>query len=348
MENEKKKGKKEKGTSNKKKTLIIFLSILLVLLLIVLGVLIYMDQMFDLINWTDGQLPQMSDQEMKEFLEGEKETMDPDFTGEVLNPEDIELETVDGPSILNENMINILLIGQDRRPGETRARSDSMILCSYNKAKNELTMISFMRDMYVKIPGYSSHKMNSSFAWGGMSLLNETVLTNFGIEIDGDFAVDFEAFGAVIDTIGGVDINLTAAEARYINSYKYSEGMNHLDGADALAYARLRKIGNADFERTSRQQNVINAVLEKCKKMSLTELDALLKAVLPLLSTNMEQSTILALAAELLPSLPTLKINERVRIPADGTYSFAWVSDMSVLKPDLKANRDILEELLGE
>ena len=347
MEKEMKKAK-DKKPINKKKMLVICLSVLLALLLIVLGVLIYMDQMFDLINWTDGRLPQMSEQEMLEYLNGEKETMDPDFDGEILNPEDINLDTVDGPSILNENMINILLIGQDRRPGETRARSDSMILCSYNKQKNELTMISFMRDLYVKIPGYSSHKMNSSFAWGGMSLLNDTILTNFGIEIDGDFAVDFEAFGDVIDTIGGVDINLTAAEARYINSSKYSEGVNHLDGQDALTYARIRKIGNADFERTSRQQNVINAVLEKCKKMSLTELDALLKAVLPLLSTNMEQSTILTLAAELLPSLSTLKINERVRIPADGTYSFAWVSNMSVLMPDLKANRDILEELLGE
>lgn len=347
MEKEMKKTK-DKKPINKKKMLVICLSVLLVLLLIVLGVLIYLDQMFDLINWTNGKLPQMSEQEMLEYLNGEKETMDPDFDGEILNPEDINLDTVDGPSILNENMINILLIGQDRRPGETRARSDSMILCSYNKQKNELTMISFMRDLYVKIPGYSSHKMNSSFAWGGMSLLNDTILTNFGIEIDGDFAVDFEAFGDVIDTIGGVDINLTAAEARYINSSKYSAGVNHLDGQDALTYARIRKIGNADFERTSRQQNVINAVLEKCKKMSLTELDALLKAVLPLLSTNMEQSTILALAAELLPSLSTLKINERVRIPADGTYSFAWVSDMSVLMPDLKANRDILEELLGE
>ena len=213
--------KKKMQTS--KKVLITILSILLAFLLIVLGMLLYVDRLVGLIN-QETSAPTMNEQEMEDFLNENKETMDPDFTGEVLNPGDVEWEGQDGQLLRNENVINILLIGQDRRPGEKRARSDSMILCSFNKKTKELTLTSFMRDMYVSIPGYSAHKINSSFAWGGMSLLNETLKQNFGIVIDGNFAVDFNSFTKVIDIMGGVDLYLTSAEANYINAYRYSEG----------------------------------------------------------------------------------------------------------------------------
>lgn len=335
--------KKRKG---KKMLIIILLAILLALLLIVLAVVLYVDRMMNLINYQTETLPTMNQQEMEDFLNQDKETMDPEFTGDVLDPEEIVLETVDGEYIYSEDVINILLVGQDRRPGESRARSDSMILCSFNKLTKELTLTSFMRDMYVSIPDNGAHKLNASFAWGGFELLNETIQTNFGIRIDGNFSVDFDAFESVIDTIGGVDVYMTATEANYIGWGKYSEGMNHLNGEDALRYSRIRNIGNADFTRTARQQNVINAIVEKCKTLSLVELNNLMEAVLPLLSTNMEKSTILGYAAELLPMVAGVKMNERVRIPADDTFSYAWVSDMSVLMPDLEANRQILIEKL--
>lgn len=336
--------KKKSGVG--KKVLITLLVILLILLLLVLAVLLYLDRMVGLINLVDPSVPTMNAQEMEEYLNANKDTTEPDFTGDVINPEDVIWETIGEPESDDDAVINILLIGQDRRPGEERTRSDTMLLCSFNKIKKELTMVSFMRDMYVQIPGHYDHKMNSAHAWGGMGLLNETIQANFGIEIDGDFSVDFDAFEAVIDTIGGVDVYLTANEANYINAYAYSEGINHLNGADALAYSRIRNIGNADFSRTMRQQNVINAIVEKCKTLSLVELNNLMEAVLPLLSTNMDKATILGYAAEMLPMVSGIKINERVRIPADGTYSFAWVSEMSVLMPDLEENRQILQEAL--
>lgn len=336
-----------------KKTLTVILIIVLVLLLIVLGVLLYVDHLIGLINYDDNTRPSMNQQEMDDYLNDNKDTTDPDYTGDILHPDDVTLETVDGSIFGDHELLNILLVGQDRRDGESRARSDSMILCSFNKSTKELTMISFMRDMYVRIPGYSSHKMNSAFAWGGFSLLNETLLTNFGIEPDGAFAVDFDGFEDVINAVGGVDITLTSSEANYLNTncangIYYTQGLNHLDGESALMYARIRYIGNADFDRTSRQQNVISAILDSCKNLSLSELNNLLETVLPMLTTNMDKSTIMSYAAELLPMVSGVTINERIRIPADGTYSFAWVSDMSVLMPDLEANRSILLEVLGD
>lgn len=338
---------KEKRKSGAgKKILITLLIILLILLLLALAVVLYLDRMIGLINQVDATVPTMNAQEMEEYLNANKDTTEPDFTGDVINPEDVTWETMGEPVNDADAVINILLIGQDRRPGEFRTRSDTMLLCSFNKVTKELTMVSFMRDMYVQIPGHYDHKMNSAHAWGGMDLLNETIKTNFGIEIDGDFSVDFDAFEAVIDTLGGVDVYLTANEANYLDGYSYSEGVNHLNGADALTYARIRSIGNADFSRTMRQQNLINAIVEKCKTLSLVELNNLMEAVLPLLSTNMDKATILGYAAEMLPMVAGIKINERVRIPADGTYSFAWVSEMSVLMPNMEKNRQILQEAL--
>ena len=347
MKQPSKKQTRKKKIPTSKKVLITILSILLALLLIVLGVLLYVDRLVGMIT-QETSTPTMNAQEMEEFLEQNKETMDPEFTGEVIDPGDVEWEDQDGQYLHSDNVVNILLIGQDRRPGESRARSDSMILCSFNKETKELTLTSFMRDMYVSIPGYSAHKINSSFAWGGMSLLNETLKQNFGIVIDGNFAVDFNSFTNVIDIMGGVDLYLTSAEANYINAYRYSEGINHLDGKDALEYARIRYIGNADFGRTQRQRNVINAVVKKCMTLSLGELNDLMEQVLPLLSTNMDKSTIMGYAAELLPMVAGLKINESLRIPADGTFSYAWVSEMSVLKTDFEANRQLLRENIYE
>lgn len=83
-----------------------------------------------------------------------------------------------------DGVVNVLLVGQDTRKAEERARSDSMILLSVNKNTNQLTMISLMRDLYVQIPGYSDNKLNAAYAFGGFELLDETIATNFGIAVD--------------------------------------------------------------------------------------------------------------------------------------------------------------------
>lgn len=114
------------------------------------------------------------------------------------------------------NIKSILLIGQDKREGESRQRSDSMILATLDKDQGTVSLTSFMRDLYVAIPGYSTTRINAAYAYGGMDLLDETLEENFGVKIDGNVEVDFEVFQVLVDKVGGIDLELTQAEADYI------------------------------------------------------------------------------------------------------------------------------------
>ena len=114
------------------------------------------------------------------------------------------------------NIKSILLIGQDKREGESRQRSDSMILATLDKDQRTVSLTSFMRDLYVAIPGYSTTRINAAYAYGGMELLDATLEENFGVKIDGNVEVDFEVFQVLVDKVGGIDLELTQAEADYI------------------------------------------------------------------------------------------------------------------------------------
>lgn len=161
----------------------------------------------------------------------------------------------------NDSLINILLIGQDKREGEERQRSDAMILCSFNPETSKLSMMSFLRDLYVQIPGYEDNRLNAAYAYGGFELLKETLELNFGISVDGCLESDFSGFEKIIDTIGGVEIELTKEEAEIVG---VNEGVCTLNGNQALTYARIRKI-DSDFQRTERQRKIMNSVFEKAK-----------------------------------------------------------------------------------
>lgn len=334
--------------------LIVLCCVLALVLLLLIIAAVFVFRWLNMINRTDGYLEPMSSSEMEAFLQDNTDPSDPDFTGEVLDPDDVTWETV--PEIQqSDHVVNILLIGSDTRTTGARARTDSMILCTFNKENKTLTMTSFMRDMYVQIPGYQDNRINAAFVFGGIQLLNKTIEKNFGIQIDGNFVIEFDGFEDVIDTIGGVEITLTQAEANYMNTYgeptskmkgSFVAGTTRLAGVDALTYARMRKI-DSDFNRTQRQRTVMLAAYEQCKDLSLTQLYRLLDKVLPLMTTDMSNSEIMGYAADILPIMSELKI-ETQRIPADGTYSFAWIRNMSVLMPNLEANRKLLKEIMSD
>ncbi|MBQ8762702.1 MAG: LCP family protein [Clostridia bacterium] len=265
---------------------------------------------------------------------------------------DPSLEVVDPDSIIwdnaatrnDEDLINILLVGQDKRPGQGRQRSDSMILCSFNPETNRLSMISFLRDLYVQIPGYSDNRLNAAYVFGGFPLLKSALNTNFGVTVDGCVEVDFNGFKNVIDTIGGVDIELTEAEAKIIGDGAKA-GKSHLDGEHALMYARIRKI-DSDFGRTERQRNVLNAVFSRLKNSSVSELLGLVDTVLPMITTDMTNVQITSLAVKYAPALVDLKIST-YHVPANGSYKNAMVRGMAVLVPDLaKVKEAIFEDYL--
>ena len=329
-----------------KRVLLIILSVVLSLVLVVLIMgTAYMERMLNLINKNPDDST-MSREEYEQFQK-DQATEPTSFIGETIDPNDVNLNLNEKPAEAQENIINIMLIGQDRRPGEGRTRSDVMILCTINKTTKELTMTSFMRDLYVSIPGYGDDKMNHAYAYGGMKLLTKCMDTNFGIHIDGNIEVDFRGFQGVIDLMGGVDIYLSNSEANHLvnNGHSAVPGMNHLDGKAALAYARNRSVGNGDFSRTERQRKVLNALFEKCRGMSLSQLQTLMENVLPLITTDMTNRQILDYLVDMVPMLGDMQVNNN-RIPADDTYQYASIRGMSVLLPDLAANRALLEDIM--
>lgn len=319
--------------------------LVLILALLIVGTA-YVEHMMGKISRPDN-LGTLSPDEI-ERIQNETEEADMNFTGEVVDPGDIEWASQPDKLIgEDDDIINILLIGQDRRPGENRARSDSMILCTFSKSKKTLTMTSFLRDLYVQIPGYQDNRINATYAFGGMPLLDEALALNFGVYIDANIEVDFSGFSNVVDVMGGVDIELTKAEADYLNRSErggFVAGMNHLNGDAALTYARIRKL-DSDFGRTNRQRTVLVALIDKSRDLSLAQINALLDKVLPLITTDMTNAEIFGYAGELFPMLSSCTVITQ-HIPEDGAYRDASVRGMSVLIPDLEKARELLRSTL--
>ena len=246
-------------------------------------------------------------------------------------------------------IVNILLIGQDRREGEETARSDSMILCTYHRKTGNVTMTSFLRDLYVPIPGHHSNRINAAYSKGGAALLDDTLRENFSLHIDGNIEVDFSQFAQIIDLLGGVELELREDEAAEINKETGSElaaGTQVLNGEQALTYARIRKLdADGDFSRTSRQRKVMNALVSRYRNMQWKELLPLMDQLLPLISTDMNYGKLVLLAMEILPKLSGAQITNQ-RIPADGTFTDERIDGMAVLSADLEANRQLLRDTL--
>lgn len=253
-------------------------------------------------------------------------------------------------------VINIMLIGQDRRPGQGRQRSDTMILCTVNTSKNTITFTSFLRDSYVAIPGYKDNKMNAAFAYGGADLLDQVLYVNYGVEVDGNVEVDFNMFTQVIDAVGGIDIEMTSEEAYHVNNmgdFSLGGGWNHLNGEEALMYARMRIVGG-DWQRTGRQRKVMTALVDKVRGMNIMELNNLLNTLLPMISTDLSNAQIINYMLDLFPMLSncTIKsqsIPERSDQREHGTWIDAYVGHAgSVIKiKDFEFYRQILRETMA-
>lgn len=267
-----------------------------------------------------------------------------------------------------DDILNILLIGQDMREGEEHKLADTMILCSVNRNTKTMTMCSLMRDMYVQLPDYAGHtgtknRINAAYslgcAWngdrGGMEMLDQLILEQFGVEVDYNVEFDFDSFVRVVDALDGVELDLTEAEAAYLNKQPHlsggrTEGSNLLDGETALAFVRTRhsSAGDSDFFRTGRQRAVVAAVAEKLKGIDIQKLYGLMTEILPMIYTDMTNGQIVSCALKLLPIAGELEIKSQ-QIPADGTFENARVEiggyPAAVLLPDLEKNRQILMDI---
>lgn len=254
--------------------------------------------------------------------------------------------------ISDDDITNILLIGCDGKEKNIRGRSDTIIIISVNRRTKTITVTSVMRDIYLHIPGQGNNRINAAYAFGGANLLMETIKHNLNIEVNRYVAVDFYAFVDVIDALGGVCIEVSEKEMNAVNDSIESmniftgveelnnrltePGLHLLNGKQALAYVRIRKVGNADFERTERQRRVLRQVFEGIKNMNLLELNDLANAVLPQVTTNLTKGEIFSLILGL-PSYIKYELQE-LRIPVEGSYTDMRVRGMAVLNIDFGKN----------
>lgn len=335
---------------DKARTLKILGIVLGVILIIGLVFTLYVEHLLDQMNYVDPNAVQetLSQEEIDAILSATDEAEEGDSTLPTMNPEDVLLESYDGVGIGTEaHIVNILLIGADYQ-GSDVGRSDTTILLTINTEAKSLTMTSFMRDMYVKIPGYAKNKLNAAYSLGGMTLIKKTLNENFGIYVDGVVEVDFKQFRNIIDLLGGVDIELTQKEADWVNKKagsSLSAGMQHLNGKEALWYARNRKDPTGDFMRTSRQRNLLNVLIETYKDASLTTIIGMLDDVLPMLTTDMTKTQITNYVLVLFPLLTECEVVSQ-RIPADNAYYQTKINGLSVLVPDLAENVQFLQDTL--
>ena len=164
----------------------------LILIVMLVGT-VYLQHLLGRIHYVDsGTAPTLSPEELDAYLATQPEEIN---TAPIMDPRTSPSRTTT-PHRQGQRHHQHSAHRQDRREDETRARSDSMILCTFHKSEKKLTMTSFLRDTYVKIPGYGQNRINVAYAAGGMSLLNKTLENNFGVHIDGNVEVDFYQFAA--------------------------------------------------------------------------------------------------------------------------------------------------------
>ena len=351
----------------------LFLSILLVAVMLLsaagMGAYFYLDDMLDLIT-------------RAEVLDRSDETVDPAMLG---NFEETQLSAIPTtqpvpttsaaettvptePAFIpsGKDIINVLVVGQAAREGETAHYADTMILVTVNRNTSTIHLHSFLRDTYVDMPDYKGNRCgwnrinmvyHLGWEWGGtggaMENMNTCLKNSFGIEVDHNVEVDFEAFSKIIDLLGGVRVTLTEAEADYMNNggktwQEVTPGENRLFGDAALVYARMRKAAgdyDSDIRRTERQRTVVTALIEKLRYRSFGELQDLVKEVLPMVITNMTNEEILTCMWESLPLLPYLKI-ETGTCPIKTTYKGEIIDingvPSSVLKYDQIRNYQLM------
>lgn len=258
----------------------------------------------------------------------------------------------DRPVAVKNEIIHILLVGGDNQGSEIHGRSDAMILCSINTKTRKIHLTSLMRAIYVSIPKdpdpdlakywSPNHALNSAHSWGGSRLLVKTVKRNFRVNVNKYIEVDFRGFTEAVDTLGGVSLMLTEAEAAHLNALygtSLPAGENLLDGKMALAYSRIRKI-DTDFVRTSRQRKVIQSLFQKWKNASPEQLIESAKSVLSCIKTNYTEKELLQLILQL-PSFMNYEMDQ-LMLPIEEGKAVTYINGKELYNIDWDSNLEAL------
>ncbi len=255
-----------------------------------------------------------------------------------------QLTIGEGQLLRDSKVLNVMLFGEDNSEGEEHGRTDTMIMLSIDNWHKKLKLTSFQRDTYVYIPGYGQNKINAAYTYGGPKLTIETIEANFGIKIDRYAVVDFESFIDIIETLGGIDMEVTADEIEYINYQMYKNGQSddrntikdapgivHLNGQEALWYARNRGLSTSedgneigidgdDWDRTSRQRKLLEKMISDFKGADLGKIVSIVSKVGPMVTTNLKKDEITALVSHA-PTYLTYTV-EQSYVPTEGLWYY--------------------------
>lgn len=305
--------KEKKSMSKKKKTLIIILCVLLAFLLFAGGFAIWFVN--DKLNRIDYDTEQTTIAPNQEFVDDEMidfAEMD-DATGNNFREILKNWATNGGEKMSDKNILNVLLIGSDASSTEEgrasitdKGNTDVMMLVSINKSEKKIKLVSFMRDSYTYMDQFDSYgKLNAACANGGAPYLVETIENDYKIEIDGYALVDFDSFKDVIDVLGGVQVDVPAYVANYLNKTelkndKITAGEKVLlNGKQALNFCRVRYTDkDGDVSRVARQRQVVNALIDKCVNASLSDINEVFDVILANVRTNIPKKDILSYATK--------------------------------------------------
>lgn len=218
----------------------------------------------------------------------------------------------------------IALVGLDRRDGEEHNNSDTMMVCLIDHDAKTIKLASLYRDTYLNIGDNKYTKANAAYAYGGAEQMLTMMNLNFDLNLEQYVTVQFQAVADTVQILGGIDIELSREEIELLNGlnnetsrvtgYDYNllpvpseedlpsgqYQMTHLDGPQALSYARIRHTAGNDFRRTARQRVLIQKILDKMKSASASQLDEVLNKVLPQVETNISKTKILSMVKPLL------------------------------------------------
>lgn len=243
---------------------------------------------------------------------------------------------------------NILLLGVDARADENaeQTRSDTMMLVSFDTKHKCIKIVSFLRDTWLYIPTLEyEQRLNAACSSGGYQGVVDAIEYNFGIAIDGYAVVDFEMFKTLVDSLGGVEVDVTEEEAEEVTNHpaRYGNvtldaGKYKLSGEQALAYCRIRKI-DTDFVRTQRQRTVMSAIIDGAKSNPL-KLYKMASNSAEFITTDLTKGEITKLIG--MAGICITGDMVQAKVPFDGTWEYATIYGNSVISINVEENKQML------
>lgn len=241
----------------------------------------------------------------------EVEHMDIDKENITINKEVVEtMQTQVSSGDTVKGYRNIALFGVDSRDGDLGkgTRSDTIIIASINQDTQEVKLVSVFRDTFLNLGNDSYNKCNAAYAQGGPEQAINMLNTNLDLDITDYVTVGFDGLIDAVDSLGGIEMEVTEVEISHLNNYQLSmakkmgvdyipveeSGKQVLNGMQATAYCRIRYGGGDDFRRAERQRDVLMAMMDKAKGASVSELTGMVNAILPEVQTSLGLNEILS------------------------------------------------------